>query len=36
VASGRQLQFTSGEELLACLINASELHDSSHSEETGS
>ena len=36
VASGRQFQFTSGEELLACLINASELHDSSRSEETES
>ena len=36
VASGRQFQFTSGEELLACLINASELHDRSRSEETES
>ena len=25
VASGRQFQFTSGEELLACLIDAAEL-----------
>jgi hypothetical protein len=29
VASGRQFQFTSGEELLACLINAAELHEQS-------
>ena len=27
VASGRQFQFTSGEELLACLINAAALHE---------
>jgi hypothetical protein len=26
VASGHQFQFTSGEELLACLIDAAELH----------
>ena len=27
VASGHQFQFTSGEELLACLINAAALHE---------
>jgi hypothetical protein len=28
VASGRQFQFTSGDELLACLIATAGLHDS--------
>ncbi len=36
VASGRQFQFTSGEELLACLIKAAELQEQPASEESGS
>ena len=33
VASGRQFQFASGEELLACLINAAALHEQPASGE---
>ena len=36
VASGRQFQFTSGEELLACLIKAAELQEQPAPEESGS
>jgi hypothetical protein len=36
VASGRQFQFTSGDELLACLIDAAALHELPGSQESGS
>ena len=36
VASGRQFQFTSGEELLACLIKAAELQEQPGLEESES